>query len=329
MREILDHIFNGGRLERRDAEQLMVQVARGECPPVQVAALLSAYRMRHLSIAELEGFRDGLFSLAKQVNLDADDAVDVCGTGGDGKSSYNVSTAVAFVVAGAGIRVAKHGNHGVSSMCGSSTVLEQLGVKFSDQSDVLRRQLDRAGVCFLHAPLFHPLLKNVAPVRRELGVKTFLNILGPLLNPASVSAQLLGVYNLELGRLLRYYFQQRGKQVTIVHSTDGFDEVSLSAPTHALSNERERILEARDFGFERLAPDALCSKGGPEQNARALLDLLTGKGDAAYRAVVIANSALAIQLRRSHLSLADAVAQATESIDSGKAGKSFELVREG
>jgi anthranilate phosphoribosyltransferase len=283
------------------------------------AALLTVFRMRKISLPELIGFREGLFSLAHKVNLSSHDAIDVCGTGGDGKSSYNISTAVAFVLAGAGIKVAKHGNHGVSSSCGSSTVLEQLGVKFSADPSVLNKQLEFAGVCFLHAPLFHPALKNLVGLRKELGFRTFFNILGPLLNPAEVRTQLVGVYSLELARLLKYYFQQQKTSVVVVHSLDGYDEVSLAAPTHILGVLDDAVVNASDFGLS--PPDLVKSvvKTGIHENAAALLALLENRGSTEYRDMVLANSAIALRLKFPQSSLPELVAKAAESLDSGKA----------
>ncbi len=327
MRETLENLFAGATLSSVEAARAVVGMARGEIAPAQVAAFLAVYRMRSLTLAELRGFRDGIFSLAKKVDLDAPEAIDVCGTGGDGKKSLNVSTAVAFVAAGAGVRVAKHGNHGVSSTCGSSTVLEHLGIAFSDDQSVLKRQLDRANICFLHAPLFHAALKNVAGIRKDLGVKTLFNNLGPLLNPASVRTQLLGVYSLELARLYKYYFQERSALVAIVHSADGFDEVSLSAPSHVIGVDSECVVTAADFGLPVQPEDAIASSGGVEENARALIDLLENRGAQGYRSVVVANSALAIRLSRPGLSLVDAAAAAAESISSGAAKRCYEMVR--
>ena len=327
MRELLENLFYGGRLSRAEASKVIAEIARGEHSVAQISAFLAAFRMRSLSLEELSGFRDGVFSLAHQVDLSSHDAIDVCGTGGDGKNSLNVSTAVAFVVAGAGVKVAKHGNHGVSSACGSSTVLEHLGIVFSSDASTLNRQLEKAGICFLHAPLFHSALKNVAPIRKELGFKTIFNNLGPLLNPAGVRTQLLGVYNLELARLYKYYFQSRDSHVAIVHSVDGFDEVSLSAQTHVLGVERDFVVNAQDFGFEPIDESAIASSGAVAENARALIELLDGVGNPAYRSVVLANSALAIQLKQPELSLRDAVERAAESIESGRAKKAFELLR--
>lgn len=328
MKAILENLFSGAALSREEAARVIVSIAQNEFAAAQVASFLSVFRMRSLTLDELSGFRDGIFSLAKKVRIETQGAIDVCGTGGDGKSSLNVSTAVAFVLAGAGIKVAKHGNHGVSSTCGSSTVLEHLGVVLSDDVSVLNRHLDRANVCFLHAPLFHPALKNVAAVRRDLGVKTLFNNLGPLLNPADVDTQIIGVYNLELARLFKYYFQARRSNVAIVHSLDGFDEVSLSAPTHVIGVSRDLMLNANDFGLAQIEAGAIASSGAVEENARALVDLLANTGTIAFRSVVTANCAVAIRLKRPEMSLLDAVSMADESISSGKARESFERVRE-
>ena len=315
----LERLFEGTHLSTSEAHTLILQMVNAQISAAQQAALLTVFRMRKISLPELIGFREGLFSLANKVDLSTHDAIDVCGTGGDGKSSYNISTAVAFVLAGAGVKVAKHGNHGVSSSCGSSTVLEQLGVTFSADQSLLNRQLETAGVCFLHAPLFHPALKSLAGVRKDLGFRTFFNILGPLLNPAEVKTQLVGVYSLELARLLKYYFQQQKSSVFVVHSLDGYDEVSLTAPTHMLGVLNDEVVNADDFGLSVPASRKLAVKTGIQENAAALLALLENRGSAEYRDMVLANSAVALRLKSPQSSLQELVVKAAESLDSGRA----------
>ena len=327
--QILERLLAGEQLRVQEAIELVTHMAQGAFPVAQVATILTALRMRPLAIDELTGLRQGLMQLAKTVDLSQHQAIDVCGTGGDAKNSFNVSTAVAFVVAGAGVAVAKHGNHGVSSRCGSSTVLEKLGVQFSDSASVLNRQLERAKICFLHAQLFHPALKNFAALRKELGFKTFFNLMGPLLNPSCVNAQLVGVYSLEVGRLFKYFFQRENREATIVHSMDGYDEVSISAPTHVLERDSDAVLLPGDFGLSAPSPMPVAPLADIEDNAAALLALLENRGDANYCAMVLANSALAIRLRRREFSLNDAVALAQESIASGRALKALRVLQEG
>ena len=327
MREVLEFIYHGGRLAREQAYDLIVRMTQGDFADAQVAAFLSALRMRPLALEELIGLRDGLFSLTDKVDLSPFQPIDVCGTGGDAKNSYNISTAVAFVVAGAGIAVAKHGNHGVSSLCGSSTVLEELGIKFTANAEILKQQLERAQICFLHAPLFHPALKNFASLRKDLAVRTFFNLLGPLLNPASVTRQLVGVYNLEVARLFNYYFQSHSIDARIVYSLDGYDEVSLSAPSFVFEKNGELTLDAHHFGFKPLEEGSLNVVSSKAESAKALYDLLNNKGDQAYEKVVLANSAVAIQLVRPELSLIDTIAAANESLRSGRALRALELLQ--
>jgi anthranilate phosphoribosyltransferase len=317
--ETLEKLFEGTHLSISEARALILQIVNGEISAAQQAAILTIFCMRKISLPELIGFREGLFSLASRVDLSDHDAIDVCGTGGDGKSSYNISTAVAFVLAGAGIKVAKHGNHGVSSSCGSSTVLEQLGVTFSADQSLLNRQLEIAGVCFLHAPLFHPALKSIAGIRKELGFRTFFNILGPLLNPAAVKTQLIGVYSLELARLLKYYFQQQDSSVAVVHSLDGYDEVSLAAPTHILGVLNDSVVNAHDFALAAAHFEKSAVKTGVKENATALLALLENRGSREYRDMVLANSAVALKLKFPQSSLPELVVRAAESLDSGRA----------
>ena len=295
-------------------------MATGSYSHIEMAALLSAYRMRSLTVAELGGLRDALLDLALPVNLADYDAIDLCGTGGDGKDTFNISTVSAFVVAGAGVKVAKHGNHGVSSGCGSSDVMQALGYRFTDDSDALRRQLDEAGICFLHAPLFHPAMKAVAPVRRTLGVKTFFNLLGPLVNPARPRRQMMGVFNLETARLYHYLMQQEQMaSYTILHSLDGYDEVSLTGTFKALTERGEQLLTPQAVGLECVMPDALHGGRSVGEAAQIFQDILKGKGTSAQRDVVTINAALAIRTAQPELSLGDALAMARESLESGAA----------
>ena len=303
----------------------MHEVLSESANPTQIAALLIALRMRGLTVDELDGFSQALRELALSVDLSDFDAMDVCGTGGDNKGTFNISTSVAFVLAGAGYKVAKHGNYAVSSTCGSSNVLEQLGVRFTNDRDTLRRTLERAGVCFLHAPLFHPALKRVAPIRRELGVRTVFNVLGPLVNPANPAFQMSGVYDLELLRVYSYVLARRGGRFGVVHSLDGYDELSLTGDARVTWNAGTRDLLPRDFGMKEVrAGDLLAGSSAVEAGA-VLVSVLSGRGTAAHEAVVVANSALAMWCRDTALSLEEYVEKARESIRSGAAKRALEL----
>ena len=247
---------------------MIINIADGQYTSSQIASFLTVYLMRSISLDELEGFRSALLELCLLINIDEYNTIDLCGTGGDDKDTFNISTLSSFVVAGAGIKVTKHGNYGVSSTCGSSNVLEALGVKFSNEKDFLKRCLDQAGICVLHAPLFHPAMKNVAPVRRELGVKTFFNMLGPLVNPVKPKNQLTGVFNLELARLYYYLFQKTDTNFTILYGLDGYDEISLTGPTKAFGKNIESLLMPRDFGVDSVSENAISGGENVEHSTK-------------------------------------------------------------
>ena len=274
--------------------------------------------MRSISVEELAGFREALLDLCIKVDLDGLPAIDLCGTGGDGKNTFNISTLASFVAAGAGAKVAKHGNYGVSSVCGSSNVMEHLGYTFKNDPGQLRKEINETGICFLHAPLFHPAMKNVAPVRRALGIKTFFNMLGPLVNPAFPSAQCTGVFSLELGRIYRYLLQETNRKFAILHTLGGYDEVSLTDRAAHLTNNDEGMLTPDEFGGS-VAPEAIYGGETVEEAAKIFVEVLEGNGTKAQNRVVTANAALALQTYGTAESLDDCIAAAEESLTSGKA----------
>ncbi len=324
MKEILNHLFEYKALSKAQSKEVLIGIAKGDYNTSQIAAFLTIYAMRSITVAELEGFRDAMLELCLSVDLAGYDPMDVCGTGGDGKDTFNISTLSCFVVAGAGQRVAKHGNHGVSSTCGSSTVLEYLGVKFSNEQGALEKAIEQTGVCFLHAPLFHPAMKNVAPVRRELGVKTFFNMLGPMTNPSFPKKQLAGVFSLELARLYAYLYQQSDKQFMVVHGLDGYDEVSLTGPFKIITAQAEQVLVPAQMGFDTVRAEALSGGVTVEESAQIFMNVLNDEATSAQKQAVIANAALALQAADPSLGLMDAVAKAQESIESKKALQSFQ-----
>ena len=297
---------------------MIINIADGQYNTSQIASFLTVYMMRSISLEELEGFRSALLELCIAIDLSEFDTIDLCGTGGDGKDTFNISTLSSFVTAGAGVKVTKHGNYGVSSGCGSSNVLEALGIKFSNDQDFLKRCVDQAGICILHAPLFHPAMKNVAPVRRELGVKTFFNILGPLVNPAFPKNQLTGVFNLELARLYHYLFQKTDTNFTILYALDGYDEISLTGPTKAFSKNSEGILTPQDFGVLPLEASQIAGGDNVESSAKIFMDVIQNKGTQAQQEVVCANAGMAIATALD-LSPIDGFEKAKESLLSGKA----------
>ncbi len=318
MKETLNKLIEHQQLSREEARQVLVEIAGGNFNTSQIAAFLTVYMMRSVRTEELEGFRDALLELCKAVDLKGYEPIDLCGTGGDGKNTFNISTLASFVTAGAGIPVAKHGNYGVSSRCGSSNVLEFLGVRFTNEEDFLRRSLDEAGICILHAPLFHPAMKHVAPIRRELGVKTFFNMLGPMVNPAFPKYQMVGVFNLELARMYGYLYQNTDRVYSILHALDGYDEVSLTGDTKVIRNQSESVLSPASFGLEALTPESIYGGDSIEDAAQIFLNVLQGKGTEAQNAVVCANAGLAIATVQGGTP-AEGYEKARESLESGKA----------
>lgn len=277
-----------------EAKEVLVNISKGSYNPSQISAFLTVFMMRSISIEELSGFREALLDLCVRVDLSAYNTIDLCGTGGDGKDTFNISTLASFIAAGAGIKVAKHGNYGVSSISGSSNVMEKLGIKFSNDPDFLERSIDKAGICVLHAPLFHPAMKNVGPIRKELAVKTFFNMLGPMVNPSFPKNQLVGVFNLELARICSYLYQSTDVNVTILHSLDGYDEVSLTGPTKIITSSMEGVLNPEDFGVSLLAQSEIEGGKTIEESAQMFTDIISGKGTQAQNNVVCANAGLAI-----------------------------------
>ena len=292
--ETLNRLINHEILEKDDAKQILVNIAKGDYNTSQIAAFLTVYMMRSITIEELEGFRDALLELCLAVDLSEYNPIDLCGTGGDGKDTFNISTLSSFVTAGAGIKVTKHGNYGVSSTCGSSNVMEFLGIKFSNEVDFLKKSIDEAGICVLHAPLFHPAMKNVAPIRRELAVKTFFNMLGPMVNPAFPKNQIVGVFNLELARMYGYLYQNTDKNFTILHALDGYDEISLTGDTKTISNGSESIIKPSDFDLSPVKANEIVGGDDIPSSAQIFMNVLSGKGTQAQNNVVYANAGVAI-----------------------------------
>ncbi len=323
MKAILNHLFEYKTLTKEQAKQTLIGIGQGNYNASQIASFLTVYMMRSIRVEELEGFRDAMLELCLPVDLAAYDAMDVCGTGGDGKDTFNISTLAAFVVAGAGQRVAKHGNHGVSSLTGSSTVMERLGYTFTNDVGELQRKIETSNICFLHAPLFHPAMKNVGPIRKELGVKTFFNVLGPMVNPGRPRKQLVGVYNLELARLYAYLYQQTDKQFMILHTLDGYDEISLTGAFKVITNQTEQLLEPAQLGLDKLTPASLSGGHTADDSARIFMNVLTDEATPAQKQAVLANAAMALLVAGHCNSREEAVATARESLESKRALQSF------
>ena len=322
MKEILNRLINQESISSEEAKNVLVNISEGKYNQSQIASFLTVYMMRSITLEELRGFRDALLELCIHVDLDGYNTIDLCGTGGDGKDTFNISTLSSFVTAGAGVYVTKHGNYGVSSACGSSNVMEHLGIKFTNDIDFLKRSIDEAGICVLHAPLFHPAMKNVAPIRRELGVKTFFNMLGPMVNPAFPENQMVGVFNLELLRLYGYLYQETDKNYAVVHALDGYDEISLTGKTKVISNKSETLFEPQDLGVNQIEQSAIFGGNTVKEAANLFSIIINGKGTEAQNNVVCANAGLAIATAK-QITHKAGFELTKESLHSGKAKESL------
>jgi anthranilate phosphoribosyltransferase len=327
MKQVLNRLINHEQLNKEEARNVLVSISEGAYNSSQIAAFMTVYMMRSVALEELEGFRDALLELCIPLDVSDYNTIDLCGTGGDSKNTFNISTLASFVTAGAGIHVTKHGNYGVSSISGSSNVMEQLGIKFSNDSDYLLQCLDQAGICVLHAPLFHPAMKNVAPIRRELGVKTFFNMLGPMVNPASPKNQLVGVFNLELARMYGYLYQKGNKNFTVLHAMDGYDEVSLTGPVKMISNTTEQLLHPHSFGLKAIQQSDIYGGDTVAASAKIFTDILNGNGTQAQNNVVCANAGLAIATVEK-CSIMEGFEKAQESLESGRALQALKKLQE-
>lgn len=326
MKEILQTLFNQVFLTEKAAYNALLEIGNGNCNDAQIAAFLTAYNMRHPNANEMIGFRKAMLEMAIPVQLNYNQTLDIVGTGGDGKDTFNISTLASFVCAGAGIKVTKHGNYGVSSVSGSSNVLEFLGVKFTSDISKIQKQLDAANITFLHAPLFHTSMKHVANVRKQLQVKTIFNLLGPIVNPSKPTHLLAGVCDGHTGELYKQVLTKSGMQFSVVHSMDGYDEVSLTGDTKLFSTARTQTLAPTSFNLQKLKQEDIYGGNTVESNAKIFLNILKGKGTDAQNSVVIANAGLAISMIENN-SLFAGVEIAKENLLNGNALKSFEKLK--
>ena len=326
MKAILNHLFENKTFTREQSREILTNIAQGKYNNSQIAAFMTAYCMRSITVDELEGFRDAMLDLCLPADLETNELIDLCGTGGDGKDTFNISTLASFIVAGAGYKVAKHGNYGVSSGCGSSNVMEFLGYQFTNDIDKLKRSSDKANICFLHAPLFHPAMKTVAPIRRELGVKTFFNMLGPMVNPAKPNNQMVGVFNLELARVYAYLYQKSDVKYTILNALDGYDEISLTGDFKTFSAEGEKINSIESLGFEKLNPEEITGGSTVKDSADIFMSVLNGEATSAQSNVVLCNAALAIKTIHPEKTFGDCFYEADEALLSKKALISFKTL---
>ncbi|MFH4967864.1 anthranilate phosphoribosyltransferase [Gaetbulibacter sp. M240] len=323
MKDVLNRLINHETISSDEAKEILMNISKGEYNQSQIVCFLSVFMMRSITIDELRGFRDALLDLCIAVDLKDYNPIDLCGTGGDGKDTFNISTLASFITAGAGVHVAKHGNYGVSSSCGSSNVMEHLGIKFSNEIDFLKRSIEDAGICVLHAPLFHPAMKEVGPIRRELGVKTFFNMLGPMVNPAFPQNQMVGVFNLELQRLYGYLYQKTNKNYSIIHALDGYDEISLTGKAKIISNRAETLFKPEDLNLNYIKPETITGGDSVGSSAQIFMNIINGQGTEAQNNVVCANAGLAIATTK-QISHEEGYEMAKESLFSGKAKGSLD-----
>jgi anthranilate phosphoribosyltransferase len=324
MKKILQHLFEHKTLSQQQAKEVMLNIAKGVYNDTEITAFITVFLMRSITIDELQGFRDGLLELAVPVNLNGYDVIDIVGTGGDGKNTFNISTLACFIVAGAGKKVAKHGNYGATSVSGASNVMEFLGYKFKNNSDQLKKEIEETNFCFLHAPLFHPALKAVAQIRKNIGFRTFFNMLGPMVNPANPQFQLVGVYNLEMARIYNYLLQQTGRAFTIIHGLDGYDEISLTNDTKVITQKGEKVLSAEELGKRTVAAVDIAGGNTVEEAANTFIKILKGKGTWAQNAVVLANASMALQCTGDFKTYDEAYNAAVESLEGGKASQQLQ-----
>ena len=325
MKALLDKMVNGYMLTKDEAKSVLMKITAGDFNNSQIISFLTIYIMRTPSVEEFLGFREALLDLSLQLDFSDINSIDIVGTGGDGKDTFNISTLSCFVVAGAGYKVTKHGNYASSSVSGSSNVLENLGYKFSNDESVLKKQVEEANITFLHAPLFHPALKNMAPLRKDLGLRTIFNLLGPVVNPVKPSNQLLGVYSKEIGDLYSGLLKSANMNYSIVHSKDGYDEISLTSDFDLFTNKGHEIVKPSDLGFKKIEQKDLYGGDTPEKAAKIFIDILEGKGTEAQNNAIIANSAYAISTI-STKPILDCIDIAKESLNSGNALNSLKKI---
>lgn len=321
MKKILQLLFEHKTLSKEQAKEVLINIGKGIYNEHEITAFMTVYLMRSITIEELQGFREALLELCVPVDLNGYAVLDIVGTGGDGKNTFNISTLACFIVAGAGQKVAKHGNYGASTISGASNVMEQLGYKFSNDNNKLKREVEEAGICFMHAPLFHSALKTVGPIRRNLGMRTFYNMLGPMVNPAKPAYQLVGVYSLEMARVYNYLLQQSAQAFTIIHSLDGYDEISLTNDTKVITNKGEYVMTPEQLGKRLVQPNDILGGNSIEEAAKIFAKILGGEGTWAQNAVVLANAAMGLYCTGNYKEYDEAYNAAVESLDSGRANE--------
>ena len=326
MKQILQYLFNHNTLTKAEAKAILTEIAQNKFNENEVTAFVTVFLMRSITLEELEGFTEALLQLANPIDLKTNELVDIVGTGGDGKNTFNISTLASFVVAGTGQKVAKQGNYGVSTISGASNVLEELGYRFKNNSEELQHDLEKGNICFLHAPLFHPALKTVAPLRKNLGLRTFFNILGPLVNPVRPKYSMIGVYSLEIARIYQYLLQKKDVNFMIVNALDGYDEISLTSDTKIFEKSGESIFSAEELGFRNIDPKLIYGGNTKQETAKIFLEILEGKGTYEQNSVVLANAAMALKNTQKFGDYFDCLALAKESLESGAALKCLKAI---
>lgn len=323
MKNILIRMSAHEFLSWDEARELLINITRSAYTDVQIAALLMAWKMRGISVDELLGLRDGLLETGLAVDFSPYRPIDIVGTGGDCKNTFNISTAACFVVAGAGYKVAKHGNYAATSVSGASNVMEEHGVKFTNDIDRLRRSMEECGMVYLHAPLFARGMKFVAPVRKAIQIPTCFNLLGPLVNPCRPAYQMLGVATLDQMRLYKEVYRRLGIGYGIVNSVDGYDEISLTSDFKVVTNSGERIYRPADVGMPEYGQADLVGGGTRAEAARIFDDVLNNGATEAQKNVVLINAAFAIHVMEGQKTFDECLAVATESLESGRALEVF------
>jgi anthranilate phosphoribosyltransferase len=324
MKKILNHLFEHKNLTRLEAKQVLIDIGNGAFNEHELSAFMTVYLMRSITMPELLGFRDALLDLCIPIDMEDRPVMDIVGTGGDGKNTFNISTLSCFIVAGAGQPVAKHGSYGASSISGASNLMDFIGYKFKNDQNTLRKEIDETNMCFLHAPIFHPALKIVAPIRKNLRVRTFFNMLGPMVNPVSPTYQLVGVYNLEMARIYNYLLQSFGKKFMIINSLDGYDEISLTSDAKIITEKGEKVMSPFQMAKRSIDPSEIYGGDSVEEAASIFLKILKGEGSVAQNSVVTANAAMALHMTGKYADYDAAFDAAEESLVSGKANNTLQ-----
>lgn len=325
MKSILNRLYNHERLSKEEAKQILIDIAASKYNDAHLASFLTVFMMRPITVEELSGFRNALKELAITVDFSEFNTIDIVGTGGDGKDTFNISTLTSFVVAGTGQKVAKHGNYSVSSQSGSSDMLEKFGYTFTNDEAILKNQLEKANICFLHAPKFHPAMKAVGPTRKALKLKTFFNMLGPLVNPSSPKNHMLGTFNLEVARLYNYILQEEADiNYGVIHAVDGYDEISLTSGFKFFSKDKEELISPEDLGLQRIKQSEIFGGKSVNDAAKIFKTILEGNGTEAQNNVVLTNAAFALKIVDETKRFDTAFEEAKVSLLGGKAKETLE-----